>query len=406
MHGSKAIAGLITGLILFSCTPPLEDGEWGQVRYFGEISGEAPMRLLPPVTDREGNIYVAYGNRVRSDTAVWVGRRSGGWKNACKVHRGEFGVHGFIGRSSDDAWLWTGDALVHIWGNSGTCHELLDQDPVTGTLLRWQGVAPWVRDSPSRKTTLGIVRAAAEEQVYVALLDLDRELMVNVQPLQPAGLSDLRVIGTGADPDNDELLFVIAYDFEGNVIHEALIYNSDGEQLRRITLDLDTSPAAYAIVGFFQPTGGGAWAGVREDGGLILISKETGYDVMPDFDAIGLLKTESELFVTGLVGDNVVAAKVANNSALNGVQNWDTPTRAASGLNGSISVLDERNSPLTRTRWDEPENAIGSLPLLTAHPLDRYTLDSTGWLVAGPSYPGPAEEITAVGFAPLGWSAP
>lgn len=406
MHGCKTIAGLITGLVLFSCAPPLEDGEWGQIRYFGEISGEVPMRLLPPMTDREGNVYVAYGDRFRSDTAIWVGRHSGGWKNACKVHRGEFGVHGFIGRSTDEAWLWTGDALVHIWGNSGTCHELLDQDPVTGTLLRWQGIAPWVRDSPSRKTTVGIVRAAAEEQVFVALLDLERELMVNLQPLQPAGLSDLRVIGTGADPDNDELLFVIGYEFEGRVTHEALIYNSDGEQLRRITLDLDTEPDAYAIVGFFQATGGGAWAGVREDGGLILLSKDTGYDLMPEFDAIGLLKTSRELFVTGIIGDKAVAAKVANNSALNGAQNWNAPVRAASGLSGSISVLDERNSPLTRSRWDEPKNAIGVLPLLTAHPLDRYTLDSAGWLVAGPSYTGPAEEITAIGFAPLGWSAP
>jgi hypothetical protein len=406
MRWSTAIAGLIAGLTLFSCTPPLEDGEWGQIRYFGEIPGEAPMRLLPPMTDRNGNIYVAYGDRGRSDTAVWVGKHSGGWKNACKVHRGEFGVHGFIGRSTDEAWLWTGDALVHIWGDSGTCHELLDQDPVTGTLLRWQGVAPWVRDSPSRKTTVGIVRAATEEQVYVALLDLERELMVNLQALQPTGLSELRIIGTGADPDNDELLFVIGYEFDGSTFHEALLLNSDGEQLRRIPLDLDTDPSAYAIVGFFQATGGGAWAGVREDGGLILISRDSGYDVMPDFQAIGLLKTDTELFVTGLAGDSSVAAKVSNNSALNGARNWDAPVRAASGLGGSVSVLDERNSPLTRIRWEEGVNAIGVMPLLSAHPLDRYTLDSTGWLVAGPSYTGPAEEITAIGFAPLGWRSP
>ena len=277
---------------------------------------------------------------------------------------------------------------------------------MTGTLLRWQGVAPWVRDSPSRKTTVGIVRAAAEEQVYVALLDLNRELMVNLQALQPAGLSDLKIIGTGADPENNELLFVLAYDFEGKTIHEALIFNSDAEQLRRITLDLDTSPDAYAIVGFFQSTGGGAWAGVREDGGLILISKTAGYDVMPEFQAVGLLKTDTELFVTGFAGDSVVAAKVSNNSALNGAQNWRDPEISANSLNGSISVLDERNSPLTRSRWEEPQNAIGFMPLLSAHPIDAYTLGSTGWLVAGPSYSGPAEDITAVGFAPLGWSSP
>ena len=31
------------------CTPSLSEGQWGTFRYFGEIRGEPPMRLLPPI---------------------------------------------------------------------------------------------------------------------------------------------------------------------------------------------------------------------------------------------------------------------------------------------------------------------------------------------------------------------
>ena len=400
------IALALTALQLCSCSPTLESGEWGNIRYFGEIPGEVPMRLLPPVTDRDGNVYVAYGDRGRSDTEVWVGRSSGGWKNACKGHRGDFGIHGFIGQSDREAWLWTGDAVLHIWGESGTCHEVLNHDPVTGTTLHWEALAPWVRISPSRVTTVALVRATNEDENYITLLDLERELMTNLQPLQPMGLTDLVIIGTGADPVRNEALFVVSYVFEGATINEAILLDSDASILKRIPLDLDTSPESYGVVGFFQSTGGGAWAGVRESGSLILISPAGGYDTTPDFDAYGLLKTQQNLFVTGLLGNSAVAAKVSHNSELNGAREWKSPTNAYSSLSGQVSVFDERNSPLRKTTWTEAESAIGVLPLISAHPLDPYTLQSSGWLVAGPSYTGPAEEITSIGFAPIGWTSP
>ena len=88
MHTASLIGLFVLGLS--ACSPPLENGEIGNIRYFGEISGDVPMRMLPPITDRDGNVYVAYGDRNRSDTEIWAGRASGGWNSACKGHRGAF----------------------------------------------------------------------------------------------------------------------------------------------------------------------------------------------------------------------------------------------------------------------------------------------------------------------------
>ena len=403
---SLILPALVAATALSGCTPPLENGEIGNIRYFGEIPGEVPMRLLPPTTDRDGNLYVAYGARNRTDTAIWAGRSSGGWNNACSGHRGTFGLHGFIGTAHNEAWVWTGDTVLHIWGESGTCHEILKQDPVTGTSLIWQAIAPAVRISPSRMTTTGIVRSTNSGQSYHAIIDLERETMTQLQTLQPTGVDDLIVLGTGANTERDEYLFAVSYSLSGRRIDEALLMDSDNQLLRRIPLELDTAPSEYEILGFFQSTEGGAWAGVRENGGLILIAPAGGYDLSPDFDAYGLLRTPKNLFVTGLLGDNPVAARVADNSTLEATREWRTPELALSQLNQSVTVFDERNSPLRRATWDNSESAIGVRPLITPYPLDSYTESSAGWLFAGPSYQGPAEEITAIGFAPIGWVSP
>ena len=403
---SLFVPALLATTSLLGCSPPLENGEIGNIRYFGEIPGEVPMRLLPPTTDRDGNIYVAYGARNRTDTEIWAGRASGGWNNACSGHRGSFGLHGFIGTADNEAWVWTGDTILHVWGESGTCHEILKQDPVTGTSLIWQAIAPGVRISPSRMSTTGLVRSTNSGQYYLSVIDLERETMTQLQTLQPTGVEDLIVLGTGADTALDEYLFAISYTLSGKRVDEALLLDSDNQLLRRIPLDLDTAPAEYEILGFFQSNGGGAWAGVRENGGVILIAPAGGYDVRPDFDAYGLLRTPKNLFVTGLVGSSPVAARVADNSSLEGTREWRTPELALNQLEQSVVVFDERNSPLRKTSWETSESAIGIRPLISPYPLDSYTENSAGWLFAGPSYQGPAEQITSVGFAPIGWVSP
>ena len=133
-------------LALAGCVEPLSEGEWGGFRYFGEIRGEPPMRLLPPMTDREGNVYVLYGDTDGGeDTIVYTGSPSGDWSGGCTAHRGIEGLRGFVGRSDDRMWYWSGDALVAVDGRTGSCHELLGRDPVSLTEYAaqdgWKGLA-------------------------------------------------------------------------------------------------------------------------------------------------------------------------------------------------------------------------------------------------------------------------
>ena len=61
----------------------LGSGEWGTLRYFGELGGVVPVRatdddlqeplvLLPPTTDRDGNIYILH-EQVTKDAVIYVG---------------------------------------------------------------------------------------------------------------------------------------------------------------------------------------------------------------------------------------------------------------------------------------------------------------------------------------------
>ncbi len=49
--------------------------------------------------------------------------------------------------------------------------------------------------------------------------------------------------------------------------------------------------------------------------------------------------------------------------------------------------------------------AIGTWPLMTPHPIDTYALQTTGWLVAGPTFES-TQLRTAVAFAPVGVTVP
>ena len=49
--------------------------------------------------------------------------------------------------------------------------------------------------------------------------------------------------------------------------------------------------------------------------------------------------------------------------------------------------------------------AIGSWPFMTPHPLDAYALETTGWLIAGPSFES-VQVRTALAFGPVGMTVP
>ena len=147
----------------------LDAGEWGAFRYFAELEGEVPMRLVPPISDRDGNVYVLYEDNV-GDSVVYTGQFLGGWSTGCQPHElplddeadGKTSLHGFMGASDDRAWFWAGDALVEVDGSTGQCTQVLDSDPLTVTDLQFVAAVPWVHETPSRRTMVGIVRGVSD----------------------------------------------------------------------------------------------------------------------------------------------------------------------------------------------------------------------------------------------------
>ena len=78
--GSKCL--LAVSLLAMSsagCIDYLNEGELGRIRYFGEVRGAAPLRMLPPVADRDGNVYALYGEPGLNESEAFVGHGRGGW---------------------------------------------------------------------------------------------------------------------------------------------------------------------------------------------------------------------------------------------------------------------------------------------------------------------------------------
>lgn len=375
------------------CSAELSSGAWGTFRYFGEVSGEVPMRLLPPMTDRAGHVYVLNGARDRSDHEVIVGDPAGGWTRGCTVERGD-STRGFVGRSADRAWYWAGDALVEVDGATGACAEVMSTDPVTNTELRFVGVAPRVAETPSRRYLAALLRGGADPQPFLVRLDLDQRRYTSVIELDD---EDAEVIGVGADPYRDEAVFVLTHGSGGEVI----VADATGDAvLRRFEFAEALEP--YSVLGFVRFASDGLGAGLLEDGRVLLVSAGTARVVEPGVDVHGVQVLDDALYLTGLSGGRPSLFQISASGVIDSGYPWAAAELAAIGLEDGVEVLDERSSPASQRSWNRAVSAIGTHPLLTPWPLDVYTVASTGWLVAGPSFASTPEPRTAVAFAPMG----
>ena len=396
-------------LVLTGCVEPLSEGEWGEFRYFGEIRGEPPMRLLPPMSDRDGNVYVLYGNTEGGeDTVVYAGTPAGDWSSGCTAHRGVDGLRGFVGRTDDQIWYWSGDALVTVYGATGSCQELLGRDPVSLTELYFEGVIPAVDETPSRRNLVALVQGSVDPLPFHVVIDLDQGTYSESEEFTPSDASNVVVLGTGADISGPGGVMVVAYTQSGSTVFEAIFVGRDGSPTNRVTMNLDSDLAyAGAVSGFLHNSAGGLWAGLLANGDLLLFDGTTGGTKgVSEFSAVGVQGWNGELFLTGLSDGTPVIAEINSSGDLQSVATWRSSTDAQADLDNGIKIRDERHSPVRRSSWSNVETAIGSWPLLSPYPLDIYTLQSTGWIVAGPGYETGIEPFSAVAFAPLGVEFP
>ncbi len=407
--GRPAFAVLLALAMLAAsgCGEVLAPGEWGTLRYFGQLGGDLPMRLVPPRTDREGNVYVLYGLDQWHGSRMYVGHHLGGWTGGCEVHKEtNERLHGFVGTATDRAWWWSGMALGAVNGETGSCRQLLTHDPTTGVELNVPAAIPWVDDTPTHTTMLALIKAPVDDDYYHVVIDLDVEQYTYARAFEPSNAQDLMVIGTGADEGRREGYLVVSYTEGGTRRMEALVLDVDGETIDRVPISYDDEATSYMIQGFIQRSDDGLAAALLEDGRLLIFNDKAGGPKSVGFTAEGLVKHQGTLYVTGMQSGEPVIAEISGGGDVREARVWGAAKEAGDNLRGSVSVVDERSDPSRNRDWDDPDPAMGSFPLLSPHPLDDYTNGSAGWLIAGPSYSATPEDMYAVAFGPVGYDIP
>lgn len=406
-------SALVIGAIAMSltgCVEYLDDGDVGRPRYMGEIRGEAPLRMLPPIADRFGNVYVLYGDRDLNDNEVYVGHVGGGWSGGCESHRGDDrGVHGWVGRATGRAWYHAGDGLVEVNGDSGKCGQVLESDPASNAALDFLGVLPMVRETPSRTWTVALIAAPEDETAYFAVVDLDRRRYFESKQFEPAAARDIKVLGSGADNTAHTGAMLVSYTLDGQTVVEGLFVNDDADITARMPITGVSEPTEDMVIGQLQLAGSDMAVGLIDGGQLVAFHRTEGGVTRPAGDnmtPIGVHKWQGDLFLVGTGQDGEVPAITeidANGNAGSG-RLWQSSQDAASTLAGSVVVIDDRTEPMQRMTWQSPISAISRFPFLSEHSLDHYANETTIWLIAGPSFNAGGDRMTSVAFAPIGIS--
>jgi hypothetical protein len=405
VRGSASIALLS---VLSGCTPePLQAGEWGKFRYVGNVRGSTPLDLIPPTSDRDGNVYVLYGAPALLEAALFVGQVGGGWSGGCTLTSGvDTGVHGWVGHAQERAWYWSGDALVAASGE-GDCRQVLEVDPASGAKLRFRAVIPWVLDTPSVTQTVAWVQAVSDPVPYRVVVDLENDVYAKPVAFDPPGAIDIAVLGVGGQRDKNEGVVVVRFGHAGKSWTEARFVDETGDEIARAGVGgLDQLPE-YGIAGYLQANDQGLYAGLTTDKQLLVIDKSGGGTRgVGGMDPVGVHRWQGELWLVGVNGNTSLVAHIDDSGNVGGPRTWSASLNAAGGLNGSVKIIDDRSPPSHVTYWGSPRSAMGPAPFVHAHALDHYANDTTGWLVAGPSFQVGGEDRTAIAFAPVGVTYP
>jgi hypothetical protein len=409
---------LIFGAAASGCASTLAPGDFGTFRFGGRVKGSAPLRLLPPIADRTANVYVLNGALDFLETNAFVAHAGGGWTSGCSFTKGDnYGAHGWSGYSDNQAWYWSGDALVAVPGTAGlVCHRVLDHDPGTDADLLFRGVLPWVRVQSERTTLVALVQSPTDPVPFSALVDLNAEILTNVTQLDPPDAQSVTVAGVGADGAQGIGVALLQYKSSNGADHlEARFY------------DLDANPTGaavvgggplgpYSVVGYLQIGGSGRVAGLvapdkasppsalvtfdRSGGGIAKI------DPGATFQPVGVHAWDGGLWLVGERDGQPMLAPIDSGGNVGAPVGWGASQKAAAAIGGTITVRDDRSLPARATSWAGVKSAIGDLPFLSAHRLTEHAPGTTLWLIAGPSFQANDAAITSFAMAPVGVSYP
>ncbi|HEU5057738.1 MAG TPA: hypothetical protein VFU21_14495 [Kofleriaceae bacterium] len=408
MNARRLIAAALVAL--GGCVDTLEPGEHGVMRYFGEVRGAPPLALLPPIADRDGNVYVLYGARELSTALAFVGHAGGGWTGGCSLHKGDSrGAHFWVGRAQDRAWYWSGDALVEVDGGTGSCKLVLDKDPASNTDLLFMGVVPFVKEAPSRTTLVALFTSPADPVPYHGVIDLDLGRYSELDRFEPRDAENVVVLGTGSDEDGEVGVMLVGYTLGGELVLEGRFLDDAGRTTAVAPISGgDELLGQDAVLGQLQVSPDGTVAGLLADGRMVLFDDNGGSvgSFALDMTPVGVHRDPGgSLWLVGESGGPVVA-RLGSDGRPGAPVAWTASERAAAAVSGDVRVLDDRTDPRRYTTWPDPVSAMGAWPFLTAAPPLVYAEDATAWLFAGPSYSVSGEPRTSVALAPVGITYP
>ncbi|MBW2525323.1 MAG: hypothetical protein JRI23_14150 [Deltaproteobacteria bacterium] len=416
---ARWLSGVAVALSLSSCIPEPAPGEFGTFRYVGNVRGATPLNVIPPISDRDGNAYVLYGELDLLETEMFIGHAAGGWRGGCDITFGnDYGLHGWVGRAQSRAWYWSGEALVRGDGSTGGCRRILSRDPSSGARLNFRAVIPWVLETPSRTMGLAWVQSLTDPVPFQVVLDLQQNVYTNISEFEPRDATDIQVIGVGGNVDEREGVVLVRFTKNDAVYAEARFIDAEGQTSDTESINGLAALPEYGVVGYLQANEGGLYAGLGFDGSgvpyIVLLDRSGGSVVpmanlvtfAPDTLPMGVHEWEGQLWVVGLEGGRPKVWEITDDGDIKAAKTWQASMEAASALNDTISVVDDRTLPSRKTEWSGVRSATGAFPFLHSHRLDHYADGTTTWLVAGPDFQVGGEPWTAIAYAPVGISYP
>ena len=401
----------LVGLLVTSlgCSESLAPGEHGAFRYVGNVRGAAPLALVPPISDRDGNAYVLFGDiNLVSDTQLFIGLRGGGWKSdGCDITgvtgSNDFGVHGFVGRAQNRAWYWSGDALVRARARSGKCARVLELDPSSGARLSVRAAIPYVRETPSQTTMVAWIQSPTDPRPFEVRIDLENDVYTSVVELDPGNALNVEVLGVGANPTTKEGV-VLARFMEGETLRvRAFFYDHEGQRVDAANITgLDLLPE-YGIAGYLMANEAGLYAGVDVEGQLVVLDKSGGRrQTVSGMAPVGVHRWDGQLFVVGESNGQPRIADIDDDGDVGNANPWDASNEAGDALGSLVEVTDDRSLPSRDVEWKNPRAAMGPAFFVHKHSADLYADGTTTTLIAGPSFSAGGEDRTAIAFAPVG----
>jgi hypothetical protein len=389
---------LALALVLAGCVDGLAPAEIGIGRRVGMFPGDVAA-VLPPMTDRAGNLYVVTGQpdstgSPQAGTALTGGAR-GGWSMGCSTGMGALaGARGWIGAVDGRGWLWTKTAILEL-DVDGTCTTKLDFDPVSSGDIQYLAVAPIVHDTVSGRFALALLTTGADATAYLATIDLDLGIIRSSTPL-PGTFA----LATGADQDRGDAAFLV-----GDAAGTKLLFARPHDGIVETVAVTGMSPGPTNEIGEVAfGTDGSIAATLRTD--TVAVGTRAGLSIKPAPLTARRLELDDAgaLWLTGLEATSPKLAPVAGGE-LGAAQLWTSATAIDAALSSGVIVIDERGGGHTATRW-QAHAAYGPSALVPTRSAPDYAVGARAVLVADPAADNGGIPYSQLAVVPVGVEFP